>query len=437
MAEDLENTQKPKAELIKHAQNERESSAGGAAPEHGERRKVIVVKKKPPQTSSASASGGVKKPQPRVVVASHPEAARAAEVPAKQKAQNPPEDPVSREAAPQQAPEARDLPPDPQKANPPGAEPAPGTVPPEAAAEIKSGVQEENKQEGRNGNQVMSFPTAQRPAAAAGRVGGKPVGRSRDENARFNSPPPFPGRPAGAAGRVGGRLVGPRQDAGGGRPGFGAGPAGPRPGGGRPGFGPGPAGPRPGGGRPGFGAGPAGPRPGGGRPGFGTGPAGPRPGGGRPGFGTGPAGSRPGGGRPGGNRGEGAPASGSLVEGKTPAKRSFKAKKPIYTRKEKELEMEEKLLQTKKKITHVANPIPKSIEIMEAVSVSELARKMNLKVSDLIQKLMSMGMMVTINQQIDADTAAILAGEYGADVKIISLYDETQIETVSDEGAEM
>jgi translation initiation factor IF-2 len=99
--------------------------------------------------------------------------------------------------------------------------------------------------------------------------------------------------------------------------------------------------------------------------------------------------------------------------------------------------MEEKLLQTKKKITHITNPVPKSVEIMEVVSVSELARKMNLKASDLIHKLMSMGMMVSINQQIDADTATILAGEYGADVKIISLYDETQIETVSDEGAEL
>jgi translation initiation factor IF-2 len=74
---------------------------------------------------------------------------------------------------------------------------------------------------------------------------------------------------------------------------------------------------------------------------------------------------------------------------------------------------------------------------MEVISVSELARKMNLKASDLIQKLMSMGQMVTINQQIDADTATILAAEFGADVKIISLYDETVIETVSDENAVM
>jgi translation initiation factor IF-2 len=62
---------------------------------------------------------------------------------------------------------------------------------------------------------------------------------------------------------------------------------------------------------------------------------------------------------------------------------------------------------------------------------------MNLKASDLIQKLMSMGMMVSINQQIDAETATILAAEFGADVKIISLYDETVIETASDEGAEL
>jgi len=97
--------------------------------------------------------------------------------------------------------------------------------------------------------------------------------------------------------------------------------------------------------------------------------------------------------------------------------------------------MEEKLLQTKKKITHVANPVPKSIDIMEVISVSELARKMNLKASDLISKLMSMGQMVTINQQIDADTATILAAEFGADVKIVSLYDETVIETSTDDNA--
>jgi translation initiation factor IF-2 len=99
--------------------------------------------------------------------------------------------------------------------------------------------------------------------------------------------------------------------------------------------------------------------------------------------------------------------------------------------------MEEKLLQTKKKIAQIANPVPRTIDIMEVVSVSELAKKMNLKASDVIQKLMSMGQMVTINQQIDAETAAILAAEFGADVNIVSLYDETVIATESDDEASM
>ena len=119
--------------------------------------------------------------------------------------------------------------------------------------------------------------------------------------------------------------------------------------------------------------------------------------------------------------------------GRTPPKRNFKVKKQVYKHRDKESEMAEKLHQAKKKSQHIANPIPKSIEIMEVISVSELARKMNLKVSDLIQKLMTMGMMVTINQKIDSETAAILAGEYDCDVKIVSLYDQTVIETEQDD----
>jgi translation initiation factor IF-2 len=45
---------------------------------------------------------------------------------------------------------------------------------------------------------------------------------------------------------------------------------------------------------------------------------------------------------------------------------------------------------------------------------------------------MSMGMMVTINQQIDSDTAALLASEFGAEVNIVSLYEETLIDTGKD-----
>merc|ERR1711964_518250 len=62
-------------------------------------------------------------------------------------------------------------------------------------------------------------------------------------------------------------------------------------------------------------------------------------------------------------------------------------------------------------------------------TASELARKMNLKATSLITKLMEMGSMVTINQQIDADTAAAIAEEYKCTVNVVSLYQETVIES--------
>ena len=146
-----------------------------------------------------------------------------------------------------------------------------------------------------------------------------------------------------------------------------------------------------------------------------------RGGGGRTGFGSG----RPGfGGVP-------APVEPQKV---VPAKKTFKGKKPVY-RKDKEEEMfDDKLYGQKKKQSVMANPVPASIEIMETISVSDLAKKMNLKASEIIGKLMSMGMMVSITQSIDADTATLLASEYNCDVHIVSLYDETVIE--SDAGQE-
>ncbi|UTC82115.1 translation initiation factor IF-2 [Treponema denticola] len=119
-------------------------------------------------------------------------------------------------------------------------------------------------------------------------------------------------------------------------------------------------------------------------------------------------------------------------------KKAHKAKKEIYNKKNKEDEFfEERLLNQKKKQKEKIHNIPKQIEIMESISVSELAKKMNLKASELIGKLMGMGMMVTMNQSIDADTATILASEYECDVKIVSLYDETVIESKEDNLSEL
>ena len=129
----------------------------------------------------------------------------------------------------------------------------------------------------------------------------------------------------------------------------------------------------------------------------------------------------------GGPGGQGGPPR--TEDKKPPAKKFFsKAKRKIEYPKRKHDQPEEKYLQVKKKTIIMANPVPKEISITEGITVSELARKMNLKGSDIIHKLMGMGMMVTINQQIDSDTASLLAAEYDCKVNVVSLYDETVIE---------
>ncbi len=120
--------------------------------------------------------------------------------------------------------------------------------------------------------------------------------------------------------------------------------------------------------------------------------------------------------------------------GKQHVKKVFKAKK-TYTKKQ---ENSEKVFaQVKRKQNTPAAVVPSSIEITEMITVSDLAKKMSLKASLLISKLMSMGMMVAINQQIDAETAEILASEYNCQVRVVSLYDETVIESESDEGQDL
>ncbi len=135
--------------------------------------------------------------------------------------------------------------------------------------------------------------------------------------------------------------------------------------------------------------------------------------------------------------GAGAAPAMPIDNSRTPGKKAaFKGKKQIYNRKDEE-QYDDKFFEQKKKVETPASVVPKSIDIMESISVSDLARKMNLKASEVIGKLMGMGMMVTITQSIDSDTATLLAAEYGCEVHLVSLYDETVIESEKDDGVEL
>lgn len=90
-------------------------------------------------------------------------------------------------------------------------------------------------------------------------------------------------------------------------------------------------------------------------------------------------------------------------------------------------ELELKSYGKKQKVADMLSAVPKSIDILASITVSDLARKMNIKASEIISKLFSMGMMVSINESIDSDTATIIAEDYGCSVHLVNLYDETVI----------
>ncbi|MDJ0656880.1 MAG: translation initiation factor IF-2 [Xanthomonadales bacterium] len=58
-------------------------------------------------------------------------------------------------------------------------------------------------------------------------------------------------------------------------------------------------------------------------------------------------------------------------------------------------------------------PVVREVEIPETISVGDLAQKMAIKSTEVIKELMRMGMMVTINQPIDQDTAILVVEEMG------------------------
>ena len=62
--------------------------------------------------------------------------------------------------------------------------------------------------------------------------------------------------------------------------------------------------------------------------------------------------------------------------------------------------------------------IPKKVVIGETVTVQELAKGMGKTAAEVIKKLFTQGIMATINQELDSDTAVLLADEFGVPVEV-------------------
>ena len=69
-------------------------------------------------------------------------------------------------------------------------------------------------------------------------------------------------------------------------------------------------------------------------------------------------------------------------------------------------------------------PVTRTITLAEGMTVADLATKLDVKAKDVLKKLMERRMMMTINSTLDDETAAMIARDFGADVKMQTFEEE-------------
>jgi translation initiation factor IF-2 len=72
------------------------------------------------------------------------------------------------------------------------------------------------------------------------------------------------------------------------------------------------------------------------------------------------------------------------------------------------------------------------VRITEGVTVGDLARNMGVKAAEIIKQLMGLGVMSTLNQVLDVDTATLVASEFGYSVENVAFDAESAIEEVEE-----
>ncbi|MGZ8515758.1 MAG: translation initiation factor IF-2 [Chitinophagaceae bacterium] len=76
------------------------------------------------------------------------------------------------------------------------------------------------------------------------------------------------------------------------------------------------------------------------------------------------------------------------------------------------------------------------LQVTEFISVSELANLMDVSFAEVISKCMSLGIMVSINQRLDAEVIELVASEFGFDVEFINMEKQMEMEEEEDDDDE-
>lgn len=80
--------------------------------------------------------------------------------------------------------------------------------------------------------------------------------------------------------------------------------------------------------------------------------------------------------------------------------------------------------------------LPEKIEFTNSMTVGQLADELGKETAEIIKKLMMLGIMATINQELDKDTVELIASEYGVPVEEVIILEETELEKYEVEDKE-
>ncbi len=85
----------------------------------------------------------------------------------------------------------------------------------------------------------------------------------------------------------------------------------------------------------------------------------------------------------------------------------------------------------------VAKAIKRRIKIDDAIMLSDLAKRMGIKANEMIKTLMGLGVMATVNQTIDFDTAVLVAAEFDYEVDKAAFEEENILKVEEDDPAKL
>ena len=93
----------------------------------------------------------------------------------------------------------------------------------------------------------------------------------------------------------------------------------------------------------------------------------------------------------------------------------------------------------KYKKTEITTPkaSKRRLKISEAITVGELAKRLGVKSGELMKKLIALGLMVTLNQSLDYEAAALVATEFGYETEKVSFEEEQVVRLHADQPEEL